>query len=280
MKSFSTSLYLEMERQLKIVHDGSTDPILYAEKAIRLLADILEQLRDYVLDNPFPNKISEIDFFKQVKPQFMYRLIYYNEVYNIEISKPRGSQKMLRKFYNMELEKLKSFFDENIDFYKYYRTGSTHLDKTYFLRGKHNIRLTLDSSHFQADQKFSTSHDFKVATIIANDLLQVYLEAEISSIENSTIQKIKKKNGLSSQRWTGSKVALVELMYALHAEGVFNNGTSDLKEIAEFLENTMDVDLGQFHRVFLEVRSRKSDRTKFLHSLRDTLVRRMDEVDD
>ena len=38
------------------------------------------------------------------------------------------------------------------------------------------------------------------------------------------------------QTWTGSKVALIELLYALHSEKVFNNGTSDLKDIAEYFE--------------------------------------------
>ncbi len=85
---------------------------------------------------------------------------------------------------------------------------------------------------------------------------------------------------LGKQKWTGSKVALVELIYALHAEGVFNNGSSDLKDVAEFFEHTLNVDLGQFHRTFLEIRMRKSDRTKFLNSLRDSVLKRMDEADE
>lgn len=82
------------------------------------------------------------------------------------------------------------------------------------------------------------------------------------------------------QNWTGSKVALVELLYALHTEGVFNNGTSDLKDIAEYFENIFNIDLGQYHRAFLEIRMRKSDQTKFLNSLKETLIKRMEKTDD
>ena len=89
----------------------------------------------------------------------------------------------MRKFYHSELDKLKTYFDDNLDFYRYYRTGNTCLDKKYFLRGKHDIRLTLDSFYFQADHRFTTSHDFKVAQIMANDLIQVYLEGEIHKLE-------------------------------------------------------------------------------------------------
>lgn len=278
MKTYSQTLLTVLNRQLESVHAENDEPIKYSEEAIKILVSTLEELKTFFVKYEFLNKIEEIEFFKQIKPQFVYRLIYYNEVYNIETNAPYGGEKVLRKFYNSELEKLKMYFDENLDFYKYYRTGNTILDKKYFIRGKHDIRLTLDSFYFQADHRFTTSHDFKVAQIMANDLIQVYLESEIHKLEKRLIPLT---NAVSSnQKWTGSKVALVELIYALHAEGVFNNGASDLKDVAEFFESALNVDLGQFHRVFLEMRMRKSDRTKFLNSLRDTLVKRMDEVDE
>lgn len=279
MKTYSQTLLTALNRQLESVHTENDEPIKYSEEAIKILVSTLEELKTFFVKYEFLNKIEEIEFFKQIKPQFVYRLIYYNEVYNIETNAPYGGEKVLRKFYNSELEKLKMYFDENLDFYKYYRTGNTILDKKYFIRGKHDIRLTLDSFYFQADHRFTTSHDFKVAQIMANDLIQVYLESEIHKLEKRLIP-ITSKNVTSKQKWTGSKVALVELIYALHAEGVFNNGASDLKDVAEFFESALNVDLRQFHRVFLEMRLRKSDRTKFLNSLRETLVKRMDEVDE
>ena len=280
MKNYSQTLLLELNRQLELVHAEHEEPIKYAEQAIKILISTLEQLKTFFIKYEFPGKDDEIDFFKHVKPQFDYKLIYYNEIYNIETNTPYGGEKILRKFYNMELEKLKMYFDENLEFYRYYRTGNTCLDKKYFLRGKHDIRLTLDSFYFQADHRFTTSHDFKVAKIMANDLIQVFLEGEIHKLEKRAIPISVSDMNANKQKWTGSKVALVELIYALHAEGVFNNGASDLKDVAEFFESALNVELGQFHRVFLEMRLRKSDRTKFLNSLRETLVRRMDEVDE
>ena len=80
--------------------------------------------------------------------------------------------------------------------------------------------------------------------------------------------------------WTGSKVSLTELLYALHSEGVFNNGAVDLKNIAEYFEDIFDIDLGQYRRTFLEIRVRKSERTKFINSLKENLTKRMDNSDD
>ncbi len=44
--------------------------------------------------------------------------------------------------------------------------------------------MALDSFYFEADHTFSTSHDFKVAKILAHDLIQVYLEDKLLIMEN------------------------------------------------------------------------------------------------
>lgn len=100
---------------------------------------------------------------------------------------------------------------------------------------------------------------------------------------NLEIKGDKEKSQLNhnlKQSWTGSKVALIELVYALHSEGVFNNGASDLKDIVEYFETVFNIDLGQYRRVFLEIRARKSDRTKFLNTLNQVLIKRMDNTDE
>ena len=176
--------------------------------------------------------------------------------------------------------KLKTFFDENQEFYRYYRTNNRCLDKKYFVRGKYDIKLTLDSFYFQADQSFSTSHDYKLAKIMANDLLKTSLESAIVKLEVNTEQMQSSLLPSKNQKWTGSKVELIELIYALHTEGVLNNGASGLKEITNFFETAFEIDLGQFHRVFLEIRNRKTERTKFLNNLKNKLIIRMDNADE
>ena len=39
--------------------------------------------------------------------------------------------------------------------------------------------MALDNYYFETDTTFSTSHDFKVAQILANDLIQLYLENQL-----------------------------------------------------------------------------------------------------
>lgn len=277
MKKFSESLILELDSNLESIHSENSNPLIYSEQAIKVLIAKLETLKSFFLQYEFENKIEEIAFFREIKPRVASRLIYYNEVYNIETNKPFGARKMLRKYFSAELKKLKLYFDDNIEFYRYYRTGNRCLDKKYFLRGRHDLRLTLDSFYLQADNRFSTSHDYKVARILANNLIKEYLEREIAILDNrdatTSVPKTKMK-------WTGSKVALIELVYALHAEAVFNKGASGLKETISCFEAMFDINLGQFNRTFLEIRDRKSDRTKFLNTLTNTLITRMDTADE
>lgn len=279
MKLFSESLMQEVECQLKDIYSLTEDPIQQAEQAMKSLKSAFDKLKTKCLKYKFTNKAEEIDFFRNIKPQFAAKLIYYNEIYNIETRKPWGTKKIIRKHFTTELQKIQTFLNENIEFYKYIRTDNYSLDHAYFLRSKNHLNHTLESYYFQADPRFTTSHDYKVARMIANEKIKTYLENEILNLEQKSNNK-KHTATTKTPKWTGSKVALTELLFALHTEGVFNHGKTELKELASFLESVFQVELGQFHKTFLEIRERKSDRTKFINTLREKLLIRMEEADE
>jgi hypothetical protein len=269
-----------LNEQLNFIDLEIDDQIKKCEQAITVILKSINELKKPATKTNFKSKSEEIQFFKEIKPQFTSKLIYFNRVYKIEMKKPNGGNKILKKYYNNELLKLKAFFDNELEFYQYYRSGSTYLDYKYFLRGEVDIKLALDSYYFESDMSFATSHDFKVATILANDLIELYLENQLLMLENNENSEKSQRKPNVKLTWTGSKVALIELIYALHTEGVFNNGAADLKDIAEYFEHTFEIDLGQYRRVFLEIRARKNDRTKFLTTLNDSLQKRMENSDD
>ena len=73
---------------------------------------------------------------------------------------------------------------------------------------------------------------------------------------------------------------LRELLYALQSAGLFNNSKIDRKQLANQLEHFFNIDLGNYYRVFQEMRIRKINRTTFLDQLKDRLIQRMDEADE
>ncbi len=272
MEKYFVDLLYKLENSIKDIETEAEYSILRIETIIDIILHHLAELKIYVLKNGFDNSEEEIHFFKYQKPQIVAKLIYYNAIYKIETKKPYGA-KPIRSYLNNELKKLKRFFDNNLDFYKYYRTNNSYIDDKLFLRGKYDIKLSLDTFYFEADQCFSTSHDYKAAKIIANDQLQVYLEDQL---HNSDFKN--KSTDLPQLNWHASKTALTELIYALHAQNVFSN--SDIKGIVKTFEIIFNIDLGDFYHTYMELKSRKINRTKFIDSLRKALENRMDEQDN
>ena len=270
-KFYKKTLY-ELETTIHELEIETEYPIQRIEAVIVLIVNSLSKLKEFVLKKGFKNIDEEILFFKYQKPVIVSKLIYYNAIYKIETRRPYGN-KRTKKYFVKELKKLKRFFENNLDFYKYYRSNNSFFDEQFFVRGKHDIRLWLDTFYFEADHRFSTSHDYKVAKIIANDLIQVYLEDRLNNINV-------KKVSDNSLIWTASKTALTELIYALYSHGAFNNGNTEIKLIAKTFEDAFNIELGDFYHTFMELKARKINRTKFVDRLCEALIKKMDEQDE
>jgi hypothetical protein len=256
------------------------DLVIKSVKSTEITLKVIYNIKKQFLKDKTMSLDSEIDFFKNIKPKFTSLYIYHNAIFKIEAKMPHCGEKITKKYLNNELKKLKRFFDNNLDFYNYHRTGSSYLDFKYFVRGNYDVNLRLDSFYFEVDHNFSTSHDFKLAKVLAYDRIQVYLETKLSNIGKKFDVEKSQLEPKGKMIWTANKVALTELLYALHTKGAFNNGAAELKEIASYFEEVFSIDLRQYRRTFLEIRERKSDRTKFLNTLAVELNKRMEETDE
>ena len=101
--------------------------------------------------------------------------------------------------------------------------------------------------------------DGTVATIMAYDMLIVYLRKEIDDLQiNLEPQKNIPMEKPSKLFWTGNKTDLIELLYALHSSKCINSGTTDIKELASHFEhfyNVLDAFSANFHEksIFAEI---------------------------
>lgn len=243
------------------------------------LHPLLEELRDMVSNIELKEE-DEIYFFKEVKPNILSKLMYFQEVYSIELHEPYGDVNSKKSYYNDKIQRLKLFFENNIDFYLYYRSNSTNLDKHYFVRNHFDFNLCLKCISYDRDPKFSTCLDYKIATIRSYDMLQTYLNNKIHNMDNQVAVEYAHANLPPNPfKWTDAKSAAVELGYAIYAKGSLNNGNADIKEIMNYLEAAFKVELGDYYRTYLSLKNRKKDRTVFLNSLIDNLVKNMDKAD-
>lgn len=270
------------KKELKKLEGNSLSEFSNVEAGIQLSRMFLQKLREAVRACDFRTKEEEIYFFKVQKPFVYSRLKFYAKVYNYLLLKPGGSIKSQRQFIDGEIKKLQDNYMNNIDFVKYYRENDTILDQYYFLRGKDNLSLVSDTSHFYTDAEFSTSHDNAIAKIMAYDLLLNFFNQElvVLGFANKFEYKPKQICADISLKWTASKTDLIELIYALKASGAIKDGRADIKQMAAACEQMFDINLGNYYKTYVEIRARKYNRASFMTLLKLCLEQRMDKDDE
>jgi hypothetical protein len=274
-------LLSEFEGQLETLESGNGDILFKAEKGIALVEKCIRKLQKQIVGQDFETQADEIYFFKHVKPQIFSKLIYYIKLFSIESKRPRGKDLAQVKYLQQQIDKLQTFFNDNLEFYNYYRRGAMSMDEQYFVRGNRDLRMPLESFHFLIDDEFSTCQDGTVATIMAYDMLIVYLRKEVDDLNNNMEPtKNTPMEKPSKLFWTGGKTELIELLYALHTSKCINGGTVEIKELASHFEYFYNVDLGNYYHTFIDIRSRKSSRTRFLDRLIELLNQRMESLEE
>ena len=282
MKESNKKTLQILEHELNAIESQSGDTLQKAEQCISLLKVDLKSLRENIVLNGFKSSEEEIHFFKSTKPRILAKLIFYTRRFGIENKRCLGCMNSQIEYLNKEIALLQEYINDNAEFHLYLKRGASEFDKYYFIRNNKNIRIHQSNLYCFADEKFSTSHDSIVSTLIAFEDLIKYLQLEVIKIESKNIiESIAQENLLHSKlKWTGSKTNLIELIYALQCSGSINSGTADIKEIALMLERIFNIDLGNYYQTFVEIRSRKSNQTKFLDNLKESFINRLDEFDE
>ena len=280
MKELLENILSEIDVEIDEIDLYGYDIVENSLSMVHRLQAVLNDLKTKLQTYSFPAKEDEITFFKTQKPEILGRLLFFYKIYRIETQCPNGSDDGIRSYINRELDNLTYFFNRNLDFYQYYRSHSTLYDEYYFVRGKSDLRLCTDSAQFDKDPNFSTGYDYKVAKIIANEMLRIYLNKRLVKLETNTqVENNLQKCLKYPFRFTGKKVFLIELGYSLVSSGDINNGNVEIKEMMNFLGTVFQVELGDYYAAYIAMKERKKDRTAYLSRLQDSLVKRMDEDD-
>ncbi|WP_073247532.1 RteC domain-containing protein [Flavobacterium flevense] len=279
MKSSLNDILTEIKSFEKKVSEETTNLIDESYKVSTYLRELLFKIKNELLKVGFKDDSEEINFFKNIKPQILGKLIYYNKVFRIETSCPVNDGKMYHNFFSNELEELKQEYKEHIcnsDFYRYYRSGRTDKDNEFFMLGKINYHNGLNSFVFEIDTSFSTYYDYKIARIIANELLYAYLLAKTNPDQNSN-SILQNPESVKDIFWTDSKNALIELIYALYVSGAISHGKIGIRKISLAFHILFRTPLGDIHHAFHRMKERTGSRTVFLDKLKAALEEYMDK---
>ena len=272
----------DLEHNLKTLEYKINNIHCLSEQSIFLCKSALENLRNRFKENSFKNTQEEIEFYKQIKPKVVSYLIFYAKRLHIESKRSVVGKKEQIKYLKKAITELQLYFNNNLDFYHYYKSKATHLDEQYFLRKNKTIRIYVEEYYFFTEDTFSTSHDGSLAIVMAYIKLIKYLKNEINKLnnipENREISNPFQKE--TQLNWSGNNSELVELIYALHTSGKINNGNVDIKKITNAFEELFNTDLGNYYQSFNDIKNRKINRTKFIDKLKTSLVNYMNELDN
>ncbi|MFK7100941.1 RteC domain-containing protein [Flavobacterium oreochromis] len=271
MNPFCLHFFSELEQEYHAILKSFSDVITLANKMIPFLEAKVKQLHTWLKNYVFDTLEEEIYFFKELKPKLAAKLIYYKVILKMECHTP--NTKILKKeYYLNKIHEIDWYNKQNKEFFEYYRSRASYRDQEYFIRShEHNTNLD-DCQLLNYDNTLCTLQDYNVAKIMSNDLLCVFLENRLEELDNSCKLPIQG----TPINWTASKIDLVELVYALHHQKVFNGGNTDLKEIASYMGKMFNIELEEnIYRSYLDIKNRKANPTKFLNSLSDNLINKI-----
>ena len=271
MRSFVSTLEKEIEKKLRNLEHSNLNVLKKSLEASLVLGDAFQRLREFVAGYTFSTEAEEIEFFKVIKPRLYHRLIYYRKVYNIEMNRPVGVESQ-HVYLRDEIKSINRYNNKHSDFVRYYRSGMTHLDSLYYLRNRTDTALYLESFHYERDPKFSTNADFKVAKLLANELLSTYLKGELEALE---YVKTASDDSLPSVRltWQDSKTDLTELIYLLDSKLSFGN--VPLTQLAAYIANVFNTQLDtNLSRTFCDMKLRNNP-TLWIDKAKQALLQRI-----
>lgn len=241
----------DLNKKLAVIQRDQSNPLMQAVASYELVKEVvscLSQRKDSKAD-PLFNKI--------IYPQFLSLLIYYRYLAIAFSREPFDRREQIIHFKQF-CKKLKTFHREHQEVIQYCRSGATDRDEYYF--GNNSIQLLPEENPVYIWSKY-----------LAGQRLYDQFILEIAKRRNPNHQ--------NELVWTAPKTNLIELLYALHASNSFNDGKAGLKQVAEAFERIFQVSLGNYYRVFQDIRQRKINQTVFLDQLKEKFLQRVHEME-
>ncbi len=276
MRDYFLKLCIELEERIEIARNEQSKS--YHSLRIIIVESVLEKLRVYLIENPFESIEEEIHYFKNLKPLISSKLIQYKKLHSIEIEKPHGTIEEKKDHFESELKRLTRYCKSNKVFFQYIRSEKTDMDSTYFVRENAKKHQIFESFSSEIDYQAGTGYDYRIAVMLAHERIEGYLLEQIDFLTNPQLKSIVTENSQyenqyekNNIQWTGTQTALVELVYALKASKVFNNGSAEIKEITKCLEKAFNTKISNVYRSFTDIKNRKSGEFKFIQSMQTFL---------
>ncbi len=271
-----SKLELLLDKELQKIEKTTTNPIERYEKMIRASVNNYADLKQKLKEHQFADSSREIHFFKNVHPKAISKIHFFTALAKYFCHMSSFTTIKEKKCHCKKT--LKSISDYNAHYHyiiTYCKSGKSDFDEKYFLRKNSDYPVALEDCLSLMDKDTSTGYDLILARYLAYSKLSEFLLSEIKRFEIDDKNTQLGDGGLFLE-WTGSKIELVELMYALLANGSINNKQISISEVAIAFQKMFRVEFCDYFHTFSEIKNRKNP-TLFIDNLRKTLIKKIDE---
>jgi len=275
--AFSNQIISKLKNDLGILKLDGENKLIQFESAFHLVDKAMDNIKFFMDQYVFASEEEEIEFFKYHMTYFLRESVYFSELFNMESIKPAGPEMEIRKFYEKEQLSVQEFLQNNQNLYNYLLMKKENQDKVFFLRSAQAPVYKPNLFWHTLDTRYCTVYTLYCARIMGTLALADYIQGQLLVLKGSKGSVEEDKN--PPLFWTGKKSDMVELVYALKTSNAINNGNASVAELATSIGEVFGKELHNYYRTFVEIKSRKKNRTVFLDHCRVNLEAYMDSFE-
>jgi hypothetical protein len=270
METFVTSLQNEVRDELNNV-GPEADRLQEYYKKMEVVMHAIKKLKHHVASHPFPDKTTEIQYFKYWLPDLGKQYAYFLAMFNLEHHRDICHSDAFLKYLQSEKESIAEFFRDYLGFHAYCHSGSDRRDEVLFVQ--HYLSGTPDL--WMLDEYYCEASAV-LSKLLAFEKYRHVVDHEIRLLTGSD-------DGAQSEalQWLGTVAEIVELTTGLVAAGLIGSGgkPASMAQGKIWVEKKFNIDIKNFNVTDNNNRNRKKSATPLFDKLIRAFNDRKDRLD-
>ncbi len=261
-------LHATLQAKLKAVDLHANTTKQYKAKSEIVEAAIIE-LKQHLVLHPFPDKATEIEYFKSWLPSFTKLHVFYLALSELELIRKTSSKEEFLKHLQNEKKRITHFFKEHRDLYHYYLAEKINEDEKLFVRDS----LSGKRDFLEKDSNFC-HHSLLLGWLLAYEEYVSVLDKEIEA-------HIGAEEPEDELELVTTDAENAELLSGLLVTGLLRRkgAPATIAEGVAWMKRRLNIEIKNFSVVDYKNRNRKKSTTPLLQKMIDALNARAERLD-
>lgn len=276
MVQYTSELYGQLQAGIQQISQVPGSVLAKAESCFILCCQHLRELKEFISGYSFKDQQEEIQFYKELKPQFLKEMHYYLKLIQVEARRPVGTPEDTAGYYRNQIREIGAYMERNHILYLYYKKEANHWDDKLFVKEPEGVFMLSPEYHYSDGP--GNIYSYKLAKIQAYEELTILLQGLILDPGSQITQAQGGKGAAPPLSWKGTQAQFYEWVLGVVKSGVL--GDISMKVAMEWLGYCVAIKVGHYYRYLQVMRIRKKIRTPFLKKCMEAAEAYMDECDE